>query len=117
MINLSYGLLAGPHDGTDAMEVFIRQLIIDCQNEGFPLRVVLPAGNSYLGRIHAQFSFQSVGDVEELRWRVQPDDRTPSFLEIWLPKPAAGAPASRVSVRITAPTGQQHTIKENDALR
>ena len=65
--------------------------------------MVLPSGNSYLSRIHGQVSFTSAAP-RTLQWHVQPDDRTPSFLEIWLP-PDPIAIASRVTLRITSPEG------------
>jgi hypothetical protein len=109
VINVSYGLLADAHDGTGLLEAFIDAKIQECKNQGFDLRVVLPAGNSYLARTHAQISFTSAGP-ETLRWRVQPDDRTPSFLEVWLPDPLPAA--SRVTLKLISPAGASWTIKE-----
>jgi len=110
VINVSYGLLADPHDGTGYLEAFIDDKIQECRNRGFDLRVVLPSGNSYLSRIHGQVSFASAAP-RTLRWRVQPDDQTPSFLEIWLPSVPL-AIASRVTLSITSPTGANWIIPE-----
>ena len=52
VVNLSYGTIAGPHDGTALLEAAIDQLIA---SRATPLRVVLPAGNHYLARCHARF--------------------------------------------------------------
>ncbi len=112
VINFSYGRLEGPHDGTHPVERLIEQVIQGCEAIGFPLRVVLPAGNSLLSRTHAQRSFRAAARTETLHWRVLPDDLTESFVEIWLPPPAAGAPASRLRVTLTAPTGQSASIDE-----
>jgi hypothetical protein len=113
VVNFSYGRLEGPHDGSHVVEQVIEAATFLCENIlGFPLRVVLPAGNSYLSRIHAQLSFAAAGDAKTLNWRVLPDDRTDSFVEIWLPPPAAGAPASRVTVTIKDPTQHGFTIDE-----
>jgi hypothetical protein len=109
VINVSYGLLADSHDGTGGLEAFIDAKIQECKNLGFDLRVVLPAGNSYLARTHGQISFTSAGP-EILRWRIQPDDRTPSFLEVWLPDPFPTA--SRVTLKLTSPAGTSWTINE-----
>lgn len=111
VINLSYGLLADPHDGTGFLEAFIDDKIQECKNNGFDLRVVLPSGNSYLSRTHAQVSFTSVGQTQKLWWRVLPDGRAPSFLEIWLPPPAPTT-TSRLTLTIISPTGASWTIKE-----
>ena len=94
VINLSYGYFAGPHDGTSAFEEAIELLIVLSTALGVTLSVVLPAGNSYLLRTHAQVSFEKIGQVVLLNWRVLPDCRTPSYLEIWLPYRAGGAGAA-----------------------
>ena len=113
VINFSYGRFEGPHDGTHPIELLIDWAVTACRVIGhFPLRVVLPAGNSHLARIHAQRSFNAVGDTATLNWRVLPDDRTDSFVEIWLPRPAMGAPPSRLTVTLTTPTGQSFAIDE-----
>lgn len=116
VINLSYGYFAGPHDGTSAFEEAIESLIAQCAALGVTLRVVLPAGNSYLLRTHAQVSFQNIGQVVSLNWRVLPDCRTPSYLEIWLPYRAGGAGAAPgLKVTVTSPTGQGQTIQTGGA--
>lgn len=117
VINWSYGLLSGPHDGKGWMQDFIQDMVDYCKNSGFDLRVVLPSGNSYLSRTHAQASFTFSGQVKELLWRVLPDDRTPSFLEIWLPSPLPTYPSSRLTLKITSPTGTVRTIKEFQATQ
>jgi hypothetical protein len=81
VINFSFGNVAGPHDGTSDLEEAIDELIDAHPN----LNVVIPSGNSHLGRLHAEFAFGREGQAVDLHWRALPDDRTPSFLEIWLP--------------------------------
>jgi hypothetical protein len=112
VINLSYGRLEGPHDGTSDLELAIERFIQHSAARGVHLRVVLPAGNSHLTRTHARIDFRSKGQCEVLPWRVLPDDHTPSFAEIWLPLRRAGSPANRIEVKITSPTGQSRTISE-----
>ena len=52
--------------------------------------VFVPAGNDNLERCHAQFDLGD--DEQDLAWRVQPDDETSNFLEIWaLPEYRPGA--------------------------
>jgi hypothetical protein len=105
VINLSYGVVAGPHDGTHKIEAAIDDIVSD-HNAAFPhapLRVVIAAGNSHLARAHAVVAFRGAGDRAVLHWKVVPDDRTPSFVEIWLPV-GPSAPG-RVKVRITTPDG------------
>jgi hypothetical protein len=100
VLNLSYGLIAGPHDGTSVLERGIEQLIQLREGAGLPLAVVLPAGNSFLSRCHARFRTSTGG--RHMRWRVLPDDLTPSFTELWVPRAPAGA---RVRIRVRTPTG------------
>jgi len=117
VVNLSYGYFAGPHDGTTPFEVAMDDLVQKSAKRDVTLRIVLPAGNSYLLRTHAQTAFPNVGDSACLDWRILPDGRKPSYLEIWLPTSVAGAP-SRLAVSITSPTGQQMVIQEqNGALQ
>jgi hypothetical protein len=76
--------------------------------------VVLPAGNNYLWRTHANFTVAH-GKKQALAWRVIPDDRTPSTMEIWLSGVPSGA-QSQVKVRITSPDGTaSHWVAEGDA--
>jgi hypothetical protein len=107
VVNLSYGTIAGPHDGTGMLELAIDQLIAA---RPAPLQVVLPAGNHYLARCHAHFEMPRAAPrkapIEILRWRVQPDNKACSFLEIWLPQFASDHTRPKVELRITTPTGQ-----------
>ena len=113
VINLSYGNIAGPHDGTARLEAAMDDLVQKSVMRGVKLRIVLPVGNSYLLRTHAQVAFQQVNGSGSLEWRVLPDGRKPSYLEIWLP-PSPPPPQSRLTVTVTSPTGQAQTISENE---
>jgi hypothetical protein len=101
VVNLSYGLIAGPHDGSSIIERAIDQFITLRSTPQAPAAVVIPAGNNRLSRCHASFTLAAQGNRKSLAWRILPDDRTPSFLEIWLPN--GGAPSVRVQV--TPPGG------------
>jgi hypothetical protein len=106
VVNVSYGIIAGPHDGSSVLEKAIDDLLeaanpADC---GAPFRVVLPAGNNYLSRCHACVSVKKKA-AEELRWRVLPDDWTESHLEIWIPQKDDAGHATDLTVSITAPDG------------
>lgn len=80
VVNVSFGTLAGPHDGTSLLEAALEQLIALCSGK---LAIVLAAGNSYQARTHANVQLLPLGEAN-LHWRVLPDDATPSFLELWL---------------------------------
>jgi hypothetical protein len=112
VINLSYGTIAGPHDGTSDLEVRIDELVALAAARGVSLRVILPAGNSYLSRCHAELAFPRAGATQNLRWRVQPDDQTPSYVEIWLPPRPAGKPRARLTLTVTAPNGRSKTLTD-----
>ncbi len=107
VINLSYGIIAGPHDGTAPLERAIDQLIA---GRASPLRVVLPAGNHYLGRCHSRFDLPRAtsSDIPDkiLQWRVQPDNKAVSFMQIWLPLKAPDGTRPEVAVRLVAPNGE-----------
>jgi hypothetical protein len=116
VINFSYGLIAGPHDGTSELEQMLNDRV---QARSGKLRIVLPAGNSHLSRCHAEVRFASLSQVVELHWRVEPDDDTPSFLEIWLPHAGPVPPATdRIRLCVEAPGGAGATslLNETDAL-
>ena len=117
VINLSYGYFCGPHDGTSCIEDMIDRIVARSQRRGIELRVVLPAGNSYLLRTHAQVSFglddETKDEVISLNWRVPPDCKTPSYFEIWLPFSASPIGASRLTVTVTSPTGESWSVDES----
>lgn len=105
VVNLSYGTIAGPHDGSSILETGIDEII---QQRALkfplaPLQIVMPSGNNYQYRCHAQFKLQT-GEERELTWRILPDDRTPSFLQIWMPN-ADLQGGRQVKLWVTTPTG------------
>lgn len=113
VINFSYGRLEGPHDGSGAIESFIEWATGICQTLGFPLRFVLPSGNSYLSRTHAQMQFTAAGQSKRVSWHVLPDDQSESFVEIWTP-PRTGS-TSRLALTVIDPLGGSYTIDENQS--
>lgn len=93
-VNLSWGTLAGPHDGSSVLEAAMDQLIT---LKAGHLQIVLPASNSYQSRTHANITL-SKGEQTTLYWRGQAADLTQNFLELWLPAGAQG-----VTVQLTPP--------------
>jgi hypothetical protein len=136
VINLSYGLMGGPHDGSSLLELALADLV--ARREGpislalqppgktagaclaadkAPLAIVIAAGNSTLERCHAQFDLPAAG-TQQLRWRIPPDCRTPSYLEIWIPQGAdvkvtvqPPAPFSNRKGSVTSSTGPVHLLR------
>jgi hypothetical protein len=114
VINLSYGTIGGPHDGTTSFERFIDRRVAQRKARGSTLDVVMPSGNSHLSRCHAEIAFANPGATADLPWRVQPDDQTPSFLDIWLP-PRSSAGASRIKLKVKPPGGVSSQYIEEGA--
>ncbi len=91
VVNLSWGALAGPHNGSHMLERAVDKLIAD-QRILYPmppgknrLQVVIPAGNGVQSRTHANFALRPK-QSQTLHWRTEPDDATESYVEIWLPQ-------------------------------
>lgn len=108
VINLSFGRYAGPHDGSSVLEKYLDQVVIDRPNT----RIVLPAGNSRQERCHSVISKQDLTDNQgevTLTWRVQPDDRTHSSLQLWLPLDSSFNPptSDRIRISVIAPNGDE----------
>lgn len=104
-VNISWGTLAGPHDGSSVLEAAIDHLI--ALKGPDRLQVFIPAGNGYQDRTHANQTLVPGGEPAVLHWHVQPDDRTQSFLELWLGDPELPEEALQdVSIEVTLPGGR-----------
>lgn len=109
VINFSSGILAGPRDGTQPIELAMDDRI-DRRRAIAPTDVVLPSGNSRLSRLHARISLPADGkknNQRKLQFRVLPDDRTCSYLEIWLPTRNEAWPNVWMELTLTPPGGQE----------
>jgi len=104
VVNLSYGRHQGSHRGNSLLERLVDDLVNASVGTSTPFRVVFAAGNHRQGRTHAALTLATT-QSRSLQWRIQPDDRTPSVLQIW-PR-AAGA---KVQVSATSPTGASFTL-------
>lgn len=133
VINLSYGALAGAHDGTSMLESAIEELVSAYKGR---LAVVLAAGNSHGARReadgegvdnkslpislpceqHARFSLTK-GEPKTLTLFVPPDKQEETYLEIWLRR-SGNADDTRLdpnelpSIKVTAPDGE--TLSNNE---
>jgi hypothetical protein len=104
-VNISWGTLAGPHDGSSVLEAAIDHLI--ALKGPDRLQVFIPAGNGYQDLTHANQTLAPGGEPAVLHWHVQPDDRTQSFLELWLGDPELPEEALQdVSIEVTLPGGR-----------
>jgi len=87
VINFSYGFSGGRHDGETELEAAIEELIEKRRaraNDPSPTALVLPAGNTFLDRLRGVIRPSDfVDDAAKFYWRIQPNDRTPCYLELW----------------------------------
>lgn len=85
VINISYGILAGPKDGTGFLEAEIARLVRlrNAGGKGIPTAVVFPAGNGYRADCHAE-KWLPPGKTARVSLRVQPEDLSVTFVEIWI---------------------------------
>lgn len=103
-INLSWGALAGPHNGTSILETGMAQLI---ESSGLNCRLVIPAGNAYQAQTHANVLLHPK-EAATLHWRVLPDDHTQSFLELWFEeREDASADLKALDIELTPPGASQ----------
>jgi hypothetical protein len=104
VINFSYGFSGGRHDGGTELEAAIHQLVAKRRVAVGPTALVLPAGNMFLGHLHGVVEKEDfVDDAATLHWRLQPNDRTPSYLELWF---GEGFNPQGYTVELTDPSGR-----------
>ena len=90
IVNISYGAVAGPHDGTSMLEQAMADLVRPPTSKGdwgmyARLWICVAAGNAHRSRNHARLALRP-DESKSLAWRVPPDNPLQSFLEIWLPE-------------------------------
>lgn len=95
VINFSYGMQAGPKDGSHNFERYLKEIVESRTKDGAaPVRIAMPVGNDNLARAAASTVMGPQGTSRIKRdyaadpsvtmpWRILPDDATPNFLEIW----------------------------------
>jgi hypothetical protein len=105
--NLSLGVVAGPKDGTSFMERQLRREMDRVRSLGCDRRVdlVLAYGNAREDRLVARQPL-GPGERAELGVLIQPDDLTPSYLEVQLTRGSATSDLGQLGVTLTAPDGQ-----------
>ncbi|MBW7962006.1 hypothetical protein [Bradyrhizobium sp. BR 10261] len=104
VINFSYGLSAGPKDGTLLLERTLLALVHHRSKHVAPTRLVVPAGNNYRARLTASMTLASA-EAQSLDWVVLPDDKTANFLEIWIDGGSAAPKHCSVEIKLTPPGG------------
>lgn len=101
ILNFSYGVLAGPKDGSHPLEQALADMIAARQGE---TTIVMSAGNSRLLRANARMTLNPAGS-DMLDWLIQPDDKTPNFVEIWIDGAETADKAGAISLTLTPPGG------------
>lgn len=106
IVNFSYGWSASRHDGQSEMELAIQELLEDRKALQPDTSIVMPTGNNFAHDMHGQITQADMTSGSyAFGWKLQPDDRTSSYLEIWLPQ---GMDPAGYTVQITPPPG--HTL-------
>lgn len=122
IINFSYGLFGGPHNGKHIVEqAFLKNAEAYRNNvkdltggEFVPVEIVLPAGNNALAQSHAATKQAKNANEKlklDLNLRVQPEDQTSSFVEFWLPK---GSAKSEFEIKLPDGTSTKFNIDHLD---
>ncbi|TNJ43327.1 S8 family serine peptidase [Phaeobacter sp. B1627] len=110
IFNFSFGNSGGPHDGTGLFSALFEHYfgpegaLAPDQQKAW---LTLPAGNINLARLHAVARGRR---ATTLSLSVQPDDRTPSMVQMWMPTDDTESRPGLVGVQVTAPTGQSGAI-------
>ncbi|WP_172328651.1 hypothetical protein [Mangrovicoccus sp. HB161399] len=124
VVNLSFGILAGAKDGTGRLERIFDALCnpaLELEGLG-PLHLVLPMGNARQWQCHAELA---PGKGENLGFLLQPDDRTPTYVEIrshgvadpWIQIARPGSYLENEDSWIDLPEHGQDVVKLEGSLR
>jgi hypothetical protein len=82
VINISYGTLAGPKDGSKFIEEQIEREVASCKKLGLTVHVVYAFGNGLNTKQVAQFHVPDGGKAVAPRWVIPRGQRLPNFMEI-----------------------------------
>ena len=101
----SYGFYGGPHDGASQLE---RALDAEIGSAG-DIEIVLPSGNGRRARSHTRRGFEDTAE-QEVKWRLPPDDDTPSVMEVWSgpydDESEEADPEARIELSLVTPDGR-----------
>lgn len=132
VINFSYAIAGGPHNGRHFVERAFDAVIEDHRRrlteagvrgaEKAIVEVVMPAGNRHLARCHA-VAKAGPGPrrtVLSLDWVIPAGDRSPNYLELWLPRAARNvrlsvvAPSARRPANVKLQPEQAQVLCDED---
>lgn len=86
LINVSLGATGGPKNGKSAIEVGIDEVVAAFRSNTSHLseaHVYLPTGNNFDGQMAAAATLSADNPSASVDWRLQPNDRTESIMEVW----------------------------------
>lgn len=101
VINLSDGAYAGPHDGHSLLERALSTLLPAQARDRL---LVVAAGNQFDERVHWAERLPAAAS-RTLDWRLLPEDRTDSHLEIWFEEGLAASALRGIELRLRPPGG------------
>lgn len=116
LINISLGISGGPKNGNHQLERAIDEAV--AQFSAKPLgdvKVYLAAGNNFDSQLYGEKKLPKRGKSFELPWRIQPNDRTSSYLEVWLDGSEGETLKSlskQLAFKIRAPNGTRIKLKK-----
>jgi hypothetical protein len=114
VINFSYGWSANRHDGQSSFERAVEALITDRRKVQPCTELVMPTGNNFANDMHARFAPVDLQDGSvSFGWQLKPDDRTSSYLEIWLPP---DRDPMGWSVTVSPPAGHPSEMQQTIAV-
>lgn len=101
VVNLSFGITAGPKDGSSLFSSHVAFLINLAALLGIRLDIVVPFGNDYQNR---QIAAVTISPEEEIALdvRLLPDDRAPNYVEI---RPEDNTAPEDIALGLIAPNG------------
>lgn len=106
VVNISYGVHAGPHDGSSMFERALEEMLKDHPT----LEVVLPVGNAAQAQCHARRKLKALGDSASMELEVLPDNGRDTFVEIWMP------PGAKVKLSIRPPgSAEAFDVQQGEA--
>lgn len=104
VINLSYGMTAGPHDGTSFIERVIDNQLA-ARRKRAPTELVLPIGNDHLARR----SWRQTTNAASFVIEVPPHRIRPTLVETWLSWNKSGPEADRQAlISLTGPDNVEY---------
>ncbi|WP_168217337.1 S8 family serine peptidase [Paracoccus liaowanqingii] len=104
IVNASLGILAGSKDGKSFLERQMARLIARAGRIGLEVHIVLPYGNDHEGRQVARLS-AATGGHGAITLRLQPQDATPSYVEIRDLAAREAGDGAPLSIGLTLPDG------------